>query len=155
MTIDVDGKNFKTCVCQRGYLAIPFYESDFLQFQSLDPAAYDVYLNAYVINLPLDGFNPSRDLGFWCVICPLGADCTAEGTNISTVMAISGYFEGIDGSGTTFLPCLNDACSGNGLCAQGYTGIAWLLFIVCSFSLFLLYVAKTIRRSVRGRTSLN
>ena len=59
--------------------------------------------------------------------CPDGADCVTPGQTIEDVSALEGYFMGFDGSGTVFLPCLNEAActhSDDSGCASGYTGDA-------------------------------
>jgi len=68
--------------------------------------------------------DPNEVLGFWCAKCPAGADCTLRGTTLLTVKAKPGYFTGLDGSNTSFFPCLNEkACTGGEeKCAPGYAG---------------------------------
>ena len=110
--------NHTYCECDFGYYAIPFGDYDL--FQELDQAGYDAY-NAEYIQGDAE-FNPYELLGIWCVVCPEGADCFQTGTTIDNVEAAEGYFQGVDGTGTGFLLCLNeDACAADG-CADGYTG---------------------------------
>ena len=108
------------CLCDFGHYAIPY--GDYSLFASLDPVAYDNY-NALYINNDDPPFDPSAHLGIWCPLCPEGADCTEIGTTVENVTASEGFFLGTDGTGTTFLTCLNEnACASDGECAEGYTG---------------------------------
>lgn len=110
----------KTCICAPDYYAIPY--GDYLLYASLDAAGYAVYVRDFIENSSSVSFDPSPYLGFWCAVCPIGADCTSPGTRIETVVSLNGYFTGVDNTGTTFFTCLNDACQGGGDCAEGYTG---------------------------------
>ena len=102
------------------YYAIQF--GNYLLFQDLDETAYGIYT---VNNLDITSatFNANEYLDFWCVKCPTGADCSVPGTEQTNVVAQEGYFMGLDGTGTVFIGCFNDACNGNGTCAEFYTVI--------------------------------
>ena len=42
--------------------------------------------------------DPNEALGFWCVTCPVGADCSQPGTTLDSVNATADYFVGLDGN---------------------------------------------------------
>ena len=106
------------CECSAGLLAIPFkYQA---LFQQVHAAAYEEYrLAQRTIQ-----FNANEFLGFWCAQCPEGGDCRRPGTTLENIKALSGFFLGLDGSGVSFVECLNTACSEDGRFADGYTGIS-------------------------------
>ena len=114
--------NHSACACLADFFAIPF--SDPLLFKELDPEAYKLYMRTYGDQSQVDN-NPNQILGLFCAQCPVGADCQSLGTSIESVTAEAGYFQGIDGTGTMFLPCFNpDACGQFGVCTEGYTGVS-------------------------------
>ena len=125
--VDPNSKH-STCVCRQKRYAIPFGNEEL--FEQLDPAAYSSYVIKYgkgedsTTATGDDYFDPNEVLGFWCPLCPEGASCNVLGTEIETVRAAAGYFEGSDNSGSVFFPCLNDACGADGQCAPGYTGFS-------------------------------
>eukprot|EP00808_Paulinella_micropora_P010916 g20679.t1 len=64
-------------------------------------------------------------LGFYCVPCPQGANCSRAGTHLANIQALPGYFKGTDSSNSTFFSCfIPNACSGAAKCVDGYTGPA-------------------------------
>jgi len=91
----------------------------------VDPTLLQVY-NLFLDTATNTTFDPHTDLGFWCALCPRGADCDRRGSTISTVVSKPGFFMGSDGTGTNFFQCLNKACLGgadkNKTCSEGYTG---------------------------------
>jgi hypothetical protein len=109
-----------TCLCQVNFYAVPF--GNYLLFQQLDPSNYEAYMATY--ELAGNVSNPSQEIGFWCVMCPQGADCTLPGRTQASVRALAGYFPGLDSNGTVFFACLNNACGENGVCADGYRGFS-------------------------------
>ena len=68
--------------------------------------------------------------------CPEGANCIESGTVFANVTAQAGYFLGLDGSGTLFIECLNDACDTGG-CAQHYTVALMMIYIYMSLSTYI------------------
>ena len=103
-----------SCHCRAGY-----YQVDDLElFQWVDIDGYTEYVESpsFGAEYPVAG----------CAECPAGADCRNTGTSIGTVVALAGWFPGVDASGsslmTIFFPCLNDYCVGDGMCDDGYTG---------------------------------
>ena len=97
---------------------------DMLLFAELDPGNYQIYKDTFIDLTSPPVFDPYVELGFWCVLCPDGADCTQPGVFQANVTAQESYFMGVDNTGTVFFPCLNDACTPDGdrHCASGYTG---------------------------------
>ena len=171
-----------SCHCVSGYYAIPFDE--ILLLLEVDSAAYEAYENVYIRQSPSewpnDGFDPNAYLGFWCAECPIGANCSSIGSTLTNIAASEGYFLGLDGTGTHFFSCLNEAsCTAEGTCLTGYTGngcsecddgkvrndafecrdcpsVAIMLLSICfMLILFLVYLAYKIRKktSVIGRAS--
>ena len=112
--------NQTTCLCDYGYYAIPYNDPILLEW--MDPEQYALwYYDRHNSNPSHDA---NADLDFFCVSCPIGADCIRMGTTIQNVTPAEGYFMGFDRTGQFFYPCLNnDACLG-GFCADGYTGSA-------------------------------
>ena len=114
--------NHTSCVCRARYYAIPFGDDD--TFKQLDSEGYEIYQQDFDADATTElDFNPYEYLGFWCVPCPEGADCSNDGTTLANVQAIANYFIGVDESGTAFFECLNNACLAEGDCATGYTGV--------------------------------
>lgn len=115
-----------TCMCDAQYYAIPY--GDYLLFSEMDPEGYDIYNSIFILGERSESsdddviFDANEYLKFWCVECPEGADCMQSGTVLENVSASEGFFLGLDGSGTTFIPCLNSACGIDGNCSHGYTG---------------------------------
>ena len=101
-----------------GYYAIPV--ADQQVFQQVDGAGFRLYQEQLLRNTST--LNPNEIIGIVCAKCPVGADCSLEGTNISSVQAADGYFKGLDDTGTYFSLCLNEACLRGGNCSDGYTG---------------------------------
>ena len=89
--------------------------------EAVDAAARRLYDQQLALGAEV--FNPYQRLGFVCAECPEGAECSRPGTTLDTVTAATGFFKGNDGTGTSFLPCLNEACADAGSCAPGYTGL--------------------------------
>ena len=102
------------CECSTRYYAIPFHDDE--TFREIDPDGFEIYEGV------AQDFNPNAELGFFCALCPNGADCFEQGTTIANVTAMENYFLGIDSTGTTFFPCFNTACMEGGGCDEGYTG---------------------------------
>ena len=111
-----------SCECLSTYYAIPF--EDILIFEEVDKDGYETYHAKYIEAVPAPSFDPNEQVGFFCAACPEGANCIVQGTTIHNVSALDDYFLGVDGTGTTFFPCFNDACSMGGNCSDGYTGLA-------------------------------
>ena len=111
---------FSCCYENSGTYAIPF--GDYLSFEELDQRQYESYRAMFIDGPDPPPFDASARLGFWCVSCPVGADCADVGRSLGNVTAQEGYFMGVDGTGKTFFICLNaDACNASG-CATGYAG---------------------------------
>ena len=70
--------NHTICECTTGYYAIPFGQYDL--FSELDSDSYLIYEQEFISNPNAPSFNPNEHLGFWCAVCPTGADCFASGT---------------------------------------------------------------------------
>lgn len=119
-----------SCLCESLFYAIPVTELALLE--SVDAGARQLYEEQLVFGAGV--FNPYMRLGFVCAKCPAGAACSRPGTRLDTVTAAPGFFKGNDGTGTNFLPCLNEACADAGGCAPGYTGhpIPLLLLHLCA-----------------------
>ena len=118
----VFSNNHTSCMCRSRFYAIPF--GDYVLFEKLDPVGYNIYMNVFGPEAnDIPSFDPNAYLDFWCVACPEGADCIADGTVIETVQSLEGWFTGVDGSGTAFFSCLNEACLAGGDCDTGYTGL--------------------------------
>ena len=116
--------NGATCQCLSGYYAI----EDIELFLEVDPNAYEDYINVYVDlaseDWPNPHFDPNTHLEFWCAQCPEGAECSVPGATLLNITATEGFYLGLDGTGTEFFPCLNDACKAESTCFAGYTGNA-------------------------------
>jgi len=111
------------CLCKIGYYAIDI--DDILLFQQVDDDSYESYLISYIQADPMPPYNPNEIQGFFCALCPEGADCQQVGTTLSSVNASESFFVGVDESGIVFLPCFfEDACGEEGVCAEGYAGVA-------------------------------
>ena len=111
------------CHCGVYYYAIPY--TDLVVFQDVDPAGYNTYYSLYIDGAEDSSvFDPNELVGFYCALCPEGADCGTDGTTLANVTASEGYFIGINSAGTSFLTCLNDHCLDQGACSDGYTGIS-------------------------------
>ena len=122
-----------SCVCKEGYYSIPFSDANLLLFNDLDSENYNIYRSTYITNNDAI-WDPNEYLGFWCSICPLGANCSVKGTSLDSVQPQEGYYIGLDFTGTQFFECFNpEACVGTGICQPGYTGI--VLSIVLLFDL--------------------
>ena len=120
------------CLCSAGTYAISFSldNGNLLVLKQLDPIAHGEYLAYTAVRNQtsaaqhaMSAHDAYNRTGFWCAKCPTGADCTQPGTSMETVQALPGYFAGTDKTNTYFSTCFNDACSGNGACASGYTGM--------------------------------
>ena len=111
-------ENHVDCTCETQHYAIPF--GDYVLFESLDKGSFEIYMRS---NYSMQGgmYNPHEELGYWCVECPWGANCSQTGNHIDTILPEIGFYMGLDGTGTAFFPCFNDACEG-GQCSTGYTG---------------------------------
>lgn len=119
----VAAQNYTSCECEAGYYAVPF--GDYTMFQELGQGdSYEHYLRHYIEADPMPEFDPNELLDFWCVTCPEGADCTLSGTTLDNVQALKDYFKGLDGVGDVFFNCLNEHCSDDGECDDGYTGFS-------------------------------
>jgi hypothetical protein len=89
----IDGTpEFKSCECSPSFYSVPF--GNWLDFQSLDSSAYDVYREVYVISNTAPVFDANEYLGFWCATCPQGADCRSSGVTMNNVQALPDYFIG-------------------------------------------------------------
>jgi len=114
-----------SCECAENFLAVSF--GDGATFLELDPdgyAAYEAFCTDYECDAAPNPSLPNAYLGFWCAACPPGANCSSRGSRIENVTSIPGFFRGVDGTGTVFFQCLNEACLGGGACQDGYTGLS-------------------------------
>ena len=118
----VSNENTSNCICTEGYYSIPF-ENNLHLLQELDPDSYSLYYSTHISNSVYE-WDANEYLGFWCALCPEGADCTTKGITLDTVLPLPGYFTGIDETGTVFFTCFNsEACLDDGACQHGYTGL--------------------------------
>ena len=165
----------QSCHCDPGFYAVPFGEDDV--FRQLDEASYLIYEQNFVDSLPVDGFNPSEQLGFWCAKCPNGANCSLAGTQLSSVSAVDGFFMGLDQTGMTFFECFNPNACKSGQCAPGYQGLSCtkctddriltdsfecstcppvgitIMFLAFFIGLFLSYLFYKVRSKRQGKAS--
>ena len=89
----------KTCLCDVGSYAVPLTNDNFLTFLELDPEGYTLYFDSYINAAVVPDFNPNEYLQFWCVRCPVGADCRSIGTTMNNVSSLEDYFIGVDDTG--------------------------------------------------------
>jgi len=127
-----------TCMCTPGYYAVPWgmpSSPENETFTYLDASQAESYwaglgwstesgeLSLDQAMLDSDG---AKTLGFWCAACPNGANCSAFGTTISSVVPEEGYFFGLGDNNAVAFRCLQDPpeafCLATGACVAGYVG---------------------------------
>jgi len=114
----VASENKSSCVCKAGFYAVD--DCLFGDLCLMYPGEYEIYGNCFEQML-VDCVAGSEML---CVPCPLGANCSSDGTTANSVQPEAGFFVGPDSTGVEFFACLNDQCLGGGRCAEHYTGFA-------------------------------